>query len=348
MTKKSRRKQKGELSKGTTSANSAQPSATVGTPSPEPSATASLEKSRGAVEERIHRETKIGKLTWVLLGGVVGLLLTLAYQQWQAWYYRPKLEMRYSVSILASTGQEKDGLVENYAALIDAINKCGLVNYRVSGQRSDTQPWDPTSEIHWKILVQNTGRSTLTNIGFSLDTSLVDRIAVEASPNLAVDSPMRQSAPGAMERVATIREIPPGVIGVVTIKGRANAGKLVITKTSTDDFEWKVLNVKIPVDLRFEGSTELGKKATFVTAGTREILQRESQVDGASALRVPFVRDSALSGFVGIPVTWRVKIAFPTSNLCPAPPDSLNRFSVAWTAEVTRAEDDPKNSAQKK
>ncbi len=217
-----------------------------------------------------------------LLGGVVlatllGMVGQGAVQEWHDRYYRPRLEMWSSTSAMLTTTHINGSRLENIALLLDVLNKCSIVGYRVTGEPSDTRPWGSTSQTFWKVFVYNSGRTSLSDVDFSLKSDRAEEAEVEVTPNLSVETSFKNSAMGIGSRVITIREIKPGVGGVLTVRADNASGILSVGDDQVFHISWAGTGQNVPEEFLFLGSRELGIKAKYSPTGARDILQRESE-----------------------------------------------------------------------
>lgn len=291
-----------------------------------------------AVTAHYQTESVKQKLLWLLVGTVLGAALGAigqwAIQAWHEWYFRSQLEVRYSVStLLTSTNPDGDEF-HNYALLVDSINRCSIVGYGVTQKLKNLKPWGGIREVFLKILVINNGRSRATNIRFSIEAN-DQQTEVEATPNLSVDSIQTTSATGIESRVVTIREIPPGVMGVVTMITTIKEANLKVVAEPGGKFFYSATKDLDVGRLNLMGSDELGGAIGLSPLSAAEMLWRESQIYGYSdVILVPFVRSSKLGLFAGqdIPVGLDIQDVF--SDRCAFPPSAPRKFSVKMSVNM--------------
>lgn len=273
-------------------------------------------------------------LLWATIAAILGLLATLGWGPAERWYLRPRLEMWIATSILIPHSQAVRETIENNAILYDTHSGCTVVGYRLIANRADSEPFPGSVEVYWKLLLHNAGHSALTNLNFSLDSTKASEVSVDSSPNLIIDPPLHDpDPPGTFQRIATIREIAPGDSGILTVRAFAGTGVLSVRESPNGGgVSYIISDVSVPVELRFEGSSEMkGRDSKFETSSMLDLLHDESRLEGDSNLRIPFVRKTHFTAEGPTNFTFAF-IEMTGSQACRKAPE--NQYMLTWPVTV--------------
>ena len=282
------------------------------------------------------RETKYEKFIWAVIGALLGLIVLLAWGPIDEWYHRPRLEIVSATGILLANSEQRKEMINSYAVLYDPLHSCIFTAYHMTASRSVSIPWDGLEDVYWTVLLHNTGRSKLTNLNFSIDSSRASEVSVESSPNLVIDQP--QSAPtlGGSQRVATIRELAAGASGTLTVRAFSGNASLSVQERSDGTAELSISNVSMPVGLQFEGSSEMkGRNAKVDFKSLLEVLREKSRLEGDSKIRIPFVRHGGFTFVGGVPASWGFSfLRVSESQACSNLPRDRNGLALAFPGTI--------------
>lgn len=291
--------------------------------------------------------TAKSKLLWplllVILGAVLGTFGQGALQELHNWYYRPRLEMWYSMSTLAPGSYQQSDSANNYALFFDDLKNCSIALYRIKSDPSFHQAWSSKSETFWKFYLHNSGRSPVTEISFVFDEGDETQVEVETTPNLAVDVRKVETATGVGEQVISIRELQPGAFGMITIKDKNDGAKIHFEEAS-GLVSWQVSG-RVSHKVAFQGSKELGGKVEFHPDSANELLYLESMLYGESALRAPFVEGA--DQFMNPGKLHAPELLIPNQKgACPFTTGSPTNFLYHYTVHVSPSQASPESTDQ--
>jgi len=290
------------------------------------------DSTRVYADKRTSKHSTVSpNLMWTVIGAVLGLLMPLGWHQIEKWYDRPRLEIHIATSLFMGYSREERGGSRDYAVLYDMQFRCPVFGYRMINDRANAEPWHGRTEAYWKLILHNPGHSTLSNLNFSVDSTSAQEVTVETSPNLIVDH--SEDDTEGFRRIATVREMPPGTWGVLTVRAFGGNGTLSVQehmRNGKNDYGIAISNLEPPGELRFESSSQLKPGDANIRAiSTLDSLNKESAIENISYLQIPLIRSARFSGIVDAPVKLNFdKMTFPADETCPTAAANRTDFSL--------------------
>ncbi len=268
---------------------------------------------------------------WEIALVVFGAVLAIGGQELHDWYYKPKLDIWFSGSVLLRSGRTHGSSVENFAVLADIQNRCSVGGWSFTGKKHALCPWDSTSRIFWKLFVYNSGRSPATEIRIGLDSDAVEAMEIETTPTINAEMSMTRSSTGFTAWVISIPQVPPETAGIITVRGKVLSNVSFDHDAGSGRFQARIADWGTAGGrLDFLGAKEIGQRADLHVMCTREMLQRESEMYGESTLRVPFIEIS------GMPIPgeqmFDMKYYDLSDRPCPNPPNAPELLT--WKVQV--------------
>jgi hypothetical protein len=281
----------------------------------------------------------------ILIGGgivaaIVTLIGTIGVQWLHDWWYRPQIEVWYSQLALGAKGIQHGDDVKDYAFLLDEIENCTLVSYTLHGKTTDTKVWNSPVEGIIKLYVFNSGRSPVTNVSFAVNPWSTQWIGAESSSNLSiVTSTSTSTSSGILTHTVTIRSIPPGSSGLITLKAWLNGTALTPVPGKGDGyFLW--LGFPLNSNFLYQGSNELNGSEMPHPRPEKAItlLQRESELAGDGKIHVPFVDDAGLTASSPQIIKWQSPPTFQGVGICPLSPEVREKFVFTPLIQIVPSE----------
>ena len=242
--------------------------------------------------EPVKKSTTFQQTAIALLGALACAVLApvanTGYHCWQRWYFRPRLELWYSNAEVLFAGAATETSTYNYVILLDRNKSCRVGTFAVTGPSAKMRKWDSYYQDVTSLLIQNSGRSSITGLRFALVGEHANELEVDAAPNLSIAKTLSKSSSYLDQLTISIHSLPPGSFGTLTFKQVVTRTPLQISQASDAKTIHYVMSPQSDQKLIFLGANETNSE-NFTPLPIWEMSSYESSLYGEDSPSLPSV-----------------------------------------------------------